>query len=191
MAALVVTKRTGYHARMTFRPLHFLFAAITFFPLAALAASAQSLDEEYDQVRRIALRDPKVKGAFEKANEQLERKIVEIDPALKGYAKGKAAGETPTNAGRQIRKPFVKTPAGSSKPPSATPGTHTIVTGDTLSTIATHYKVSVASLKAANPGIDEKKLQVGEKLTIPTGSHRVAKAEPKEGSAWEKLKSNF
>ena len=47
--------------------------------------------------------------------------------------------------------------------------THVIATGDTLSTIAAHYKITVAELKAANPGIDEKKLQVTEKLIIPSG----------------------
>ena len=100
-------------------------------PLAVVAAPPANLDNEYDQVRAIASRDPKVKAAFEKANERLDEKIVEIDPALRGYVKGR-----PQTNGTPVATP-------KPKPRTATPHatTHTIATGDTLSTIAAHYKV--------------------------------------------------
>ena len=56
-----------------------------FFLLAAFAPSARADDraQEYEQVRKIALRDPKVREAFQRAEERLQAKIDELDPALK------------------------------------------------------------------------------------------------------------
>jgi LysM repeat protein len=45
--------------------------------------------------------------------------------------------------------------------------THTIARGDTLSSISRRYAVSLESLRAANPGVDERRLQVGKTLRIP------------------------
>jgi LysM repeat protein len=78
-----------------------------------------------------------------------------------------------------------------------------VAKGDTLSSIAVHYNVSVASLKSANGITDERKLRVGQKLVIPAKSAAKtttaatpkaktaapsAKAEP---SFWDKVKSDF
>lgn len=52
-------------------------------------------------------------------------------------------------------------------PPAASPTEHTIVGGDTLGAIAKKYGVSIKALKAANPTVDEKHLQIGKKLVIP------------------------
>ena len=137
-------------------------------PAAAFAAPTPNLSHEYEQVRLIALRDPKVKAAFEDANKRLETKIVEIDPALKGFTKGQPLTTTRINSTTAIPvkpKPFVPPP----KPKAAT--AHVIATEDTLSSIAAKYKISVAQLKAAKPTVDEKKLQVTEKLIIPAGHH--------------------
>lgn len=149
-----------------------VISIIALIPTAAFSAPSAKLDKEYDQVRAIALRDPKVKSAFEEANRKLEAKIVEIDPVLKGYVKGhpNPAPVKNTTAQSSVKpKPFM----APSKPKAATahPTTHIIATGDTLSSIAAKYKITVAELKAANPTVDEKKLQVTEKLTIPA-SHQ-------------------
>ena len=52
---------------------------------AATAAGAGSQEQEYQQVRKIALRDPKVRAAYDEADQRLEAKMVQIDPALKYY----------------------------------------------------------------------------------------------------------
>ncbi len=174
--------------------LHFVIAALAALsPISGLAAPAANLDQEYDQVRRIALRDPKVKAAFEKANQRLEAKIVEIDPALKGYVNGRSNAMPTTSSSSAEstppRKSFVK--PSRSAPPAAHETTHVISSGDTLSTIAARYKVAVVDLKAANPTIDEKKLQVGERLTIPSHHQRLTKPEPARTSTWDRLKSKF
>jgi len=74
---------------------------------------------------------------------------------------------------------------------------HTIHSGDTLSALSRHYGVSVEQIKQANPGIQDRYLQLGTKIKIPAlknvgpyertvtpatsiafeGTHRVAKGE--------------
>ena len=143
-------------------------ATLALLPTASFAASSTNLNHEYEQVRLIALRDPKVKAAFEEANRKLNAKIVEIDPALEGYTRGQPLTTTRVNSTTSASvksKPFV--PPSKPKAATAHATTHVIATGDTLSSIAAHYKITVADLKAANPTVDEKKLQVTEKLNIP------------------------
>jgi LysM repeat protein len=55
-----------------------------------LQAAAVDRSDDYEQARKIAARDPKVRAAYEAADRKLEARIVEIDPTLKGYKSGKA-----------------------------------------------------------------------------------------------------
>ena len=165
------------------------FALLTS-PLAASAASSQSQEQEYQQVRKIALRDPKVRAAYAEADQRLKAKILQIDPALKGYVQGRS--DQPS--GPLARNEVVPAPKRSPAKPAVAAAprtTHVIAAGETLSTIAARYDITVADLKAANPKVNEKRLQVGEKLTLPSAPRRVAKSEPKKLSAWERLKSQF
>jgi LysM repeat protein len=53
--------------------------------------------------------------------------------------------------------------------PVATPLVYTVKSGDTLSKIATKYKVTVDKILEANPKItNANKIQPGDKITIPT-----------------------
>src|SRR4029079_716888 len=81
------------------------FLALIFAPVASAKPAGRELEVEYEQVRKIALKDPKVRAAFDRANEALNRNIIEMDPALKpivgrqGAAKPKpVAGTTPASA---------------------------------------------------------------------------------------------
>jgi LysM repeat protein len=129
------------------------------------AASTANLEQEYQQVRKIALRDPKVRAAYEEADRKLQAKIVQIDPALANFQPFRTSGPESTAAPAK--------PATHPKPvaaPEGTQATHTVVKGDTLGGIASHYGVTVAALKAANHIADEKKLGVGQVLSIPAAS---------------------
>lgn len=134
---------------------------------ALQAASSGSMEQEYQQERTIALRDPKVRAAYEEADRKLEAKIIQIDPALADYVHHRgAAPEKPAMA----PKSAVAKPATPKKPAPAMGGfhtTHTVAKGETLGGIASQYGVSVAALKTANHIADEKKLSVGQVLTIP------------------------
>lgn len=45
---------------------------------------------------------------------------------------------------------------------------HVVIKGETLTSIAKHYNMPVSDLKKANKDVDERKLQIGQTLTIPT-----------------------
>jgi len=136
--------------------------AVLFAAPALHAASGATLDQEYQQVRKIALRDPKVKAAYEEADRKLEAKIVQIDPALAHYQPGRSAAP-------EAAAPTPK-PVTHSKPAPVVGGfhsAHTVAKGETLGGIASKYGVTVAALKTANHIVDEKKLAVGQVLSIP------------------------
>jgi LysM repeat protein len=52
-------------------------------------------------------------------------------------------------------------------PPAATTQEYAIQKGDTYSTIAPKFGVTVKALQAANPTVDPAKLQIGKKIVIP------------------------
>lgn len=137
-------------------PLFALFLS----PFDAFATSSTAQEQEYEQVRRIALRDPKVRAAYAEADRKLEAKILQIDPALAPYLRRRADGNS---------TPASVKPASKATPVPARPfrRAHVVVKGDTLGSLAVKYGVSVAALKATNRIADEKRLPVGQVLAIP------------------------
>jgi LysM repeat protein len=109
------------------------------------------LAEEYNQVRKIALKDPKVRAAFRKANDELDRRIIEIDPSLKPFVE---------------RQRGIKTATRSEKVTAKT--THVVAKGETLTSIARRYRLKVDTLVQANHISKQAPLQVGQKLIIPS-----------------------
>lgn len=80
---------------------------------------------------------------------------------LPRYSGSSGAGSTGTGAG---------TGAGSTAPVPrslAGAGSHVVQSGDTLHRIALRYGVSLAELRAANPGVRERQLRPGTRLRIP------------------------
>jgi nucleoid-associated protein YgaU len=120
-------------------------------PIAA--ARGDDLAREYDQVRKIALKDPKVRAAFERANEKLEKRIIEIDPTLKPFIEKQHGARK--KAERASKSAAART-------------THIVAKGETLSSISRRYKVTVSSLMQVNHISKEATLRVGQKLVIPT-----------------------
>src|SRR5690349_2070281 len=106
------------------------------------AAPSKSLEEEYQQVRTIALRDARVQTAYRDADRKLEAKILQIDPALEPYLKERQSGK-PSNS-------TAASPKAKSEPATkavGSKGTHVIAAGETLGSIAGKYGVSVSALR--------------------------------------------
>jgi len=60
------------------------------------------------------------------------------------------------------------------KAPDAAPGksgVYTIKSGDTLGKIAAAYKITLSQLQAANPGIDPRRLRIGQQIRVPAPSN--------------------
>jgi LysM repeat protein len=66
--------------------------------------------------------------------------------------------------------PTTVEPAVVTPPPAAAAQEYTIKAGDTYSTIAPKFGVTVKALQAANPTVDPAKLQIGKKVVIPAPS---------------------
>lgn len=141
---------------------------------------AASSEKEYQQVRTIALRDPKVQSAYRDADRRLDEKIIRIDPSLESYVKAKQAAREGIPAPKSAKSPKSAPPVKPAKPatkslfgkltapkPTAPKATHAVAAGETLVGIAAKHRVTVAALKGANRIQDERKLRVGQVLTIP------------------------
>jgi LysM repeat protein len=138
-------------------------------PLLPAVSAAGSQEQEYQQVRTIALRDARVRGAYEDADRRLEAKIIQIDPALAPYVQRRKEGESvKTATAPKERAAHVKLAAFSGSAAKAT--SHVVAKGETLSGIAEKYGISVAALKSANHITDDKKLIVGRVLSIPANA---------------------
>jgi len=191
-------------------PLSIFFMVATaavFSPGASSAHAAGDLAQEYEQVRKIALRDPKVKEAYDRADQRLHEKIVELDPALRSYSPGHAPQQggfqppaatathapapTPAPVHPVVHQsaPVAPAPAPHHVTPKAavahapaatgTHRTHVVASGETIAGIASRYQVSAASIETANHITDPRKLQVGQTLIIPgKGSVPPAPAAP-------------
>lgn len=71
----------------------------------------------------------------------------------------------------------VFTPAG------AAAGTYTVKSGDSPAAIAKKAGVSVNALMKANPGLDPRKLKVGQELNIPGGKSDAKSAAPEKSAS--------
>lgn len=58
-------------------------------------------------------------------------------------------------------------PASTATPPARSGRTHVIRSGDTLAALARQYRVSLQAISNANPGINPRRLQVGQTVNIP------------------------
>jgi LysM repeat protein len=56
--------------------------------------------------------------------------------------------------------------------------THTIRSGQTLSHVAVEYGVSVADIERANPGLNPRRIQVGQSVRVPTPGAVAPSAAP-------------
>jgi LysM repeat protein len=91
---------------------------------------------------------------------------------------GSIGPQTPANPVLPQSGQAVSTAAGNSDedhsthPATATapttPRTHTVVAGETAIRIARHYGITLDALLAANPGLEPRRMRVGQILNIPS-----------------------
>ena len=64
-------------------------------------------------------------------------------------------------------------------PPPAAASTYEVKAGDSFTTIAAANHTSVTAITAANPGVDSRKLKIGQKLTLPAPGAATTPTAPK------------
>ena len=97
----------------------------------------------------------------------------EVDKWRAYYAAQMAAVKTNASPATSATTSSAATPVSSSDtttttaPPVAKPRTHIVATGETPASIARKTGVSLTALLAANPGLNPKKLHVGQPINLP------------------------
>ena len=79
--------------------------------------------------------------------------------------------------------PVPATPETMPVAPTSEGGEHKIAKGDTLATVAKKHGVSLKALEAANPGVDSRKLKIGQMIKIPAGGKTAAAAPAAAGGS--------
>jgi LysM repeat protein len=113
---------------------------------AQLEALARKIDEQNAKI-----------DALSQEILKLEQQLAHVRP---GVMIGEAAPSPATSAA----------PAGSASHPAVAGNAHTVARGETLTSIAKMYKVTVDDLQKANHIEDGRKLQAGQTITVPTAS---------------------
>jgi len=100
-----------------------------------------------------------VQGAFDQVTAEIGNLKTEMNKL--------ATAKTPAPKGEKGAK-GAKEP-GDASAPTGPGGDYTVKAGDGLAKIAKAHGVSLEALEAANPGVDSRKLKVGQKLVLPKG----------------------
>ncbi len=137
---------------------------------AELAKATSHTVQSGDTLSGIARKYGVSVSELQKANGGADKlKTLRIGQQIVLPGRGQTAGGT-VSAVQPTVKPAAKAPARSEDSRSATvrPSEHTVQSGDTLSSIARKYGVSVTELQKANGGADKlKTLRIGRTLAIP------------------------
>jgi len=138
------------------------------------AAATQKLDELRQAVEAQSKQISILAEQVGKLTRALETQKVP-EPTVKTNEVPPAAAPSPAPpASVEGTKPAPETateaPKGEAIPKAeAIPGTkHVVTKGETLTSIAKHYNISIADLKNANKIDNERKLQIGQILSVPT-----------------------
>ena len=144
-------------------------AGATFLAIGSLAlcpASAQSPAPDAAKSAEAAQLEALAKKIDEQNTkiDALSQEILKLEQQLSHVRPGVMIGEgAPAPA-------TAAAPAGSTPHSTVTGNTHTVARGETLTSIAKMYKVTVDELQQANHIEDGRKLQAGQTIVIPTAS---------------------
>ena len=148
--------------RFALRSIPFLFAAMICTTASAQTPSADKSDAALLEAltKKIDLQNAKI--------DALSQHILKLDQHVSAIRPGVMIGETPA--------PATTTTTEAPKPPPQTGNSHVVAKGETLTSIAKMHKVSVEELQRFNHIENDRKLQIGQTIMIPTSSNSPAPA---------------
>jgi len=103
----------------------------------------------------------------------LSQQLLKLEQQISAIRPGVMIGEATPAAGSA---PAVAAPAGGATPPSG--NAHVVAKGETLTSIAKTHKVGVGDLQKFNQITNERALQIGQTIMIPTPGGSPAPASP-------------
>jgi LysM repeat protein len=99
----------------------------------------------------------------------LSQEILKLEQQIAHIRPGVMIGESTPSAANPAAAPAAAVAAGSSPLPAGA-NTHIVARGETLTSIAKMYKVTVDELQNANHIEDGRKLQAGQTIIVPVAS---------------------
>ena len=126
--------------------------------LICMTASAQSPSPETSDMALLDALSKKIDLQNAKID-ALSQQILKLEQQVSAIRPGIMIGETPAPVTSETPKPSPQT--GNS---------HVVAKGETLTSIAKMHKVTVEELKKFNRIEDERKLQIGQTIMIPTSA---------------------
>lgn len=147
--------------------------------LFLIAPNAPSVQKEMvklkGEVERLGLENNQLRRQVESLNAQAATRgvvspsapVALVVASVAPVAKAASPAPSLAPALMPVSAKTADTPPKSAKPVSASPRTHTVKQGDYPATIAKQYGVKLETLLAANPGLDPKRMKIGQTVTIP------------------------
>lgn len=141
--------------------------------LFLIAPSSPSVQKELDklktEVERLGLENHQLRRQVELLTSQQPARSAPAPASAPTAQPAPAVQRMPLSASVAPAPPSTpSTPAPASKTAKAPAArSHVVKSGDTPATIARQHSVKLEALLAANPGLDPKRLKIGQTLTIP------------------------
>ncbi len=142
---------------------------ISAFALIKTSSVGKRIDGMNDQLTGIESKANDATAAADKANQNIAKLQTSVQSAFDSIGPEigsiKASIQKLEDAAKARPVAQVKGPKGAAgEPAAAGPGEYVVKPGDTGMKIAKATGVSLADLEAANPGVDWRKLRVGQKI---------------------------
>lgn len=124
-----------------------------------LGPVAQSLQREFEQLT----------DENKRLREEIEKYklLVQQLQAASAARPQAASGASPLTPQTGPAVAVVTVPGRTGAPPASAARTHVVKSGETLTTISRRYGVRVDQLTAANPGLNPRRMRIGQEIRIP------------------------
>ncbi len=151
--------------------------------IAEISGAAESLsklestvNDNSEMLRKAAGKIASIESNLGTVTTAIEKDVADVKRSMRSVAMQAGTAlkkaEALEKEGVKVAAPLAPSPsAPTSKgdPSSASSSiSHTIAAGDTYGKLSTKYKVSVNALLDANPGVDPRRLRIGQKIIIPS-----------------------
>jgi LysM repeat protein len=97
--------------------------------------------------------------------EALTHQVAKLSAAIEGKPAPASASASPAPAAAPNKEEFA--PTAPAAPADPGPPKHVVMKGETLTSIAKHYNITLPELLKANKDINDRKLQIGQTISLP------------------------
>jgi len=136
-----------------------------------------TVNDNSEMLRKAAGKISSIESNLGTVSSAIEKDVADVKRSMRSLAM--QAGTALKKVEALEERGVAAAPVRSSDPPASAPTskgdssapssstTHTIASGDTYGKLSTKYKVTVNDLLDANPGVDPRRLRIGQKILIP------------------------